>query len=116
MEHKAQMPQTATGARFLAIAAMREKLRTLRLAHRFGGTVRLRARAAEALSIPGSPSKREAARSAGQPSRARRASPREKSVAAQKTERGNRAHFGRATRTARAPVAGQLENYLPQSN
>ena len=38
MEHKAQMPQTATGARFLAIAAMREKLRTLRLAHRFGGT------------------------------------------------------------------------------
>ena len=33
---------------------------------------------------------------------------REGSLAAQKTERGNRAHFGRATRTARAPAAEQL--------
>ena len=41
---------------------------------------------------------------------------REGSLAAQKTERGNRAHFGRATRTARAPAAEQLENYLPPSN
>ena len=39
---------------------------------------------------------------------------REGSLAAQKTGRGNRAHFGRATRTARAPAAEQLENY--QSN
>ena len=39
----------------------------------------------------------------------------EGSLAAQKTERGNRAHFGRATRTARVPAAEQLENYLPQS-